>query len=102
MNKEEIEFIAKCLKEGKPLPDNCRYIIPFETKKKYELTYEDKEREEDILADIMVVPLQPVKTFGNPGRDQRSYGAGGNGGWTNKLIFGDNLHVLCVRGIYGK
>lgn len=83
LNKEEIEFITQCLKQGKPLPDNYRYIIPFETKKEYELTYEGKEREEDILADTMAVPLQPVKTFGN-----------GNGGWINKLIFGDNLQVL--------
>ncbi|MHC2993967.1 MAG: site-specific DNA-methyltransferase [Candidatus Atribacteria bacterium] len=83
LNKEEIEFITKRLKEGNSLPDNYRYIIPFETKKEYELTYEGKEREEDILADTMAVPLQPVKTFGN-----------GNGGWTNKLIFGDNLQVL--------
>jgi len=83
LNKEEIEFITKCLKEGNSLPDNYRYIIPFETKKEYELTYEGKEREEDILADTMAVPLQPVKTFGN-----------GNGGWANKLIFGDNLQVL--------
>nr|QNO51361.1 hypothetical protein FBLENPID_00013 [Methanosarcinales archaeon ANME-1 ERB6] len=86
MNKlsdEEIEFISKCLRECKPLPDSYRYVIPFETKKEYELTYEGKEREEDILADTMAVPLQPVKTFGD-----------GNGGWTNKLIFGDNLQVL--------
>lgn len=83
LNKEEIEFMTQCLKQGKPLPDSYRYIIPFETKKEYELTYEGKEREEDILADTMAVPLQPVKTFGN-----------GNGGWTNKLIFGDNLQVL--------
>lgn len=83
LNKEEIEFITKCLKGGNSLPDNYRHIIPFETKKEYELTYESKEREEDILADTMAVPLQPVKTFGN-----------GNGGWTNKLIFGDNLQVL--------
>lgn len=83
LNKGEIEFIAQCLKQGKPLPDSYRYIIPFETKKEYELTYDGKEREEDILADTMAVPLQPVKTFGN-----------GNGGWTNKLIFGDNLQVL--------
>jgi len=83
LSREEIEFITKSLKEGKPLLDSYRYIIPFETKKEYELTYEGKEREEDILADTMAVPLQPVKTFGN-----------GNGGWTNKLIFGDNLQVL--------
>jgi len=83
LNKEEIEFITKYLKEGKPLPESYRYVIPFEAKKEYELTYDGKEREEDILADTMAVPLQPVKTFGN-----------GNGGWTNKLIFGDNLQVL--------
>ncbi len=83
LNTEEIEFVAQCLKQGKPLPDSYKYIIPFETKKEYELTYEGKEREEDILADTMAVPLQPVKTFGN-----------GDGGWTNKLIFGDNLQVL--------
>lgn len=83
LSKEEIEFITKCLKENKPLPDSYRYIIPFETKKEYELTYDGKEREEDILADTMAVPLQPAKTFGN-----------GNGGWTNKVIFGDNLQVL--------
>ncbi|MBM3118254.1 MAG: site-specific DNA-methyltransferase [Chloroflexi bacterium] len=83
LSEEEIKFITRCLKEGKQLPDSYRHIIPFETKKEYELTYADKEREEDILADTMGVPLQPVKTFGNNGD-----------GWTNKLIFGDNLQVL--------
>lgn len=83
LSQSEIEFITQCLKEGKPLPDSYRYIIPFETKKEYELTYADKEREEDILADTFAVPLQPVKTFGSNGE-----------GWANKLIFGDNLQVL--------
>ncbi len=83
LSEQEIEFITRCLKEGKPLPGSYRYIIPFETKKEYELTYADKEREEDILADTFAVPLQPVKTFGSNGN-----------GWTNKLIFGDNLQVL--------
>jgi len=51
MNKlstEEIEFIMKCLKGNKPLPDSYRYIIPFETKKEYELTYDGKEQEGSI------------------------------------------------------
>lgn len=65
LNKEEVEFITKCLKGGKPLPDSYKYIIPFETKKEYELIYEGKEREEDILAYTMAVPPQPLKTFGN-------------------------------------
>jgi DNA modification methylase len=83
LGKQEIEFITQCLKEGRPLPDSYRHIIPFETKREYELTYADKEREEDVLADTFAVPLQPVKTFGSNGD-----------AWTNKLIFGDNLQVL--------
>lgn len=83
LNEQEIEFITQCLRAGKPLPDSYRHVIPFETKREYELTYADKEREEDILADTFAVPLQPVKTFGSNGD-----------GWTNKLIFGDNLQVL--------
>jgi len=83
LSGQEIEFIAQCLKEGKPLPDSYRYIIPFETKREYELTYADKGREEDILADTFAVPLQPVKAFGSNGDN-----------WTNMLIFGDNLQVL--------
>jgi site-specific DNA-methyltransferase (adenine-specific)/adenine-specific DNA-methyltransferase len=65
LSKEELEFITKCLKENKPFPDRHRHIIPLETKNEYELTYDGKEREEDILADTMAVPLQPAKTFGN-------------------------------------
>lgn len=33
LSEAEIEFVTCCLKEGKPLPDNYRYIIPFESKK---------------------------------------------------------------------
>jgi site-specific DNA-methyltransferase (adenine-specific)/adenine-specific DNA-methyltransferase len=83
LSEEEIKFITQCLKERKPLPDSYRHVIPFETKKEYELTYAEKEREENVLVDTMAVPLQPIKTFGNGGE-----------GWTNKLIFGDNLQVL--------
>ena len=32
LNKDEIEFITKCLNIGKPLPDNYRYIIHYEKK----------------------------------------------------------------------
>jgi len=82
--EQEIERIVSLLKEGKPLPEDYKAIL-FDTKKEYELIYADKEREEDILADTMAVPLQRVKTFRN--------GKNGNG-WTNMLIFGDNLQVL--------
>lgn len=76
-SEQEIEKIVSRLREGKTLL--------FDTKKEYELIYSDKEREEDILADTMAVPLQKIKTFRN--------GESGNG-WTNMLIFGDNLQIL--------
>lgn len=38
---------------------------------------------QDILADTLAVPLQPVRTFGKNGED-----------WHNMLIFGDNLQVM--------
>src|SRR5690606_6291367 len=65
------------------LPLDYKYILFPPEKKEYELVYAGKEREEDILADTMAVPLQPIKTFGTNGN-----------GWTNKLIFGDNLQVI--------
>jgi site-specific DNA-methyltransferase (adenine-specific)/adenine-specific DNA-methyltransferase len=52
-------------------------------KREYELVYHGKEREEDIIANPLAVPLQPVRTFGKNGDD-----------WHNMLIFGDNLQVL--------
>jgi len=82
--EQEIERIVSLLREGKPLPEDYKATL-FDTKKEYELIYANKEREEDILADTMAVPLQPVKTFRN--------GQKGDG-WTNMLIFGDNLQVL--------
>lgn len=84
LSEQEIERIVNLLKEGKPLPEDYKAIL-FETKKEYELIYAGKEREVDILADTMAVPLQKVKTFRN-GED--------GDGWTNMLIFGDNLQVL--------
>ena len=80
----EIEKVVSLLSEGKPLPEDFGPII-FENKKEYELVYADKEREVDILADTMAVPLQKVKTFRN---------GGDVGEWHNMLIFGDNLQVL--------
>jgi len=74
-----IELLVK----GEELPLDDKHILFPSEKKEYELVYASKEREEDILADTMAVPMQPIKTFGTNG-----------GGWTNKLIFGDNLQVM--------
>jgi DNA modification methylase len=84
LSDEQIDRITELLKEGKSLPEDYKASL-FETKKEYELVYEGKEREQDILADTMAVPLQKVKIF---------QGDGNVSDWTNMLIFGDNLQVL--------
>ena len=83
LRKRDRESIIELLRKGEDLPLDYKYILFPPEKIEYEMVYEDKEREEDILADTMAVPLQPIKTFGSNGN-----------GWTNKLIFGDNLQVM--------
>lgn len=62
-------------------PEWARVLFPPE-KREYELVYHGKDREEDIVADTLAVPLQPVRSFGK------------NDDWHNMLIFGDNLQVM--------
>jgi len=83
LNERDKERIIELLGKGEDLPLDYKHILFPPEKKEYELVYAGKEREEDILADTMAVPLQPIKTFGTNGN-----------GWTNKLIFGDNLQVM--------
>jgi len=83
LNKRDRERIIELLEKGGDLPLDYKHILFPPEKKEYELVYSGKEREEDILADTMAVPLQPIKTFGTNGN-----------GLTNKLIFGDNLQVM--------
>ena len=84
LSDDDIGKIIALLRAGKPLPEDY-YAALFDVKKEYELIYANKEREEDILADTWAMPFQPVKTFRN---------GKGQGDWTNKLIFGDNLQAL--------
>jgi len=84
LTKQQKEEIIKRIKEGKPLSDEYRFLIPFETEREYELTYAGKERKEDILVDTLSVPFQPIKKFGKVKE----------GEWHNMLIFGENLQAL--------
>ncbi len=83
LSEKNRERIIQVLESGEELPVDYKHVLFPPEKKEYELVYAGKEREEDILADTMAVPLQAVKTFGNNGNE-----------WTNKLIFGDNLQVM--------
>ncbi len=84
LTKQQKTEIIKKIKEDKPIPDEYQFLIPFETEREYELTYAGKERKEDILADTLSVPFQPIKKFGEVKE----------GEWHNMLIFGDNLQAL--------
>jgi len=81
--QQKDEFINK-IQEDKPISDDYRFLIPFETEREHELTYAGKERKEDILADTLSVPFQPIKKFGEIKESE----------WHNMLIFGDNLQAL--------
>jgi len=75
--------VIELLRRGEPLPQEwARELFPPE-RREYELLYYGKEREEDILANTMGVPLQPVRTFGQNGVTHQ-----------NMLVFGDNLQVM--------
>lgn len=83
MTEEERQEIIRRLQQGEELsPEWARVLFPPE-KREYELVYHGKERQEDIIADTLAVPLQKARTFGANGND-----------WQNKLIFGDNLQVM--------
>lgn len=87
MTPEQRQEIIRLLEQGEEISSEwARILFPAE-KREYELVYYGKEREEDILANTLAVPLQPVRTFG-------SNGGNGKGEWQNMLIFGDNLQVM--------
>jgi site-specific DNA-methyltransferase (adenine-specific)/adenine-specific DNA-methyltransferase len=83
LSKKDRQRIIEILESEEELPLDYKHILFPPERKEYELVYAGKDREEDILADTMAVPLQPIKTFGKNGN-----------GWTNKLIFGDNLQAM--------
>jgi site-specific DNA-methyltransferase (adenine-specific)/adenine-specific DNA-methyltransferase len=83
MTPEQKQELIRLLEAGEEIsPEWARVLFPPE-KREYELVYHGKEREEDIIADTLAVPLQPVRTFGKNGDD-----------WHNMLIFGDNLQAM--------
>jgi len=83
LTENQINVIIELLKEGKPLPEEYRWLL-FEGKQETELIYAGKARDIDVLTETMAVPLQKVKVFGDVKDNE----------WHNMLIFGDNLQVL--------
>jgi DNA modification methylase len=87
-SKKDRDSLIKILKGGKKIPSKYRYLFykDEDVAKEYELVYAGKARKEDIIADTLAAPLQEVRTFNSDNKF--------DDGWTNKLIFGDNLMAL--------
>jgi len=88
ISKKDRNDLIKLLQEGNDIPEKYQDILfaNGQKQKEYELTYAGKAREEDIIADTLAAPLQEVRTFNTDNKL--------DDGWTNKLIFGDNLMAL--------
>lgn len=91
LNYNEKQILIKLIEEGKQIPDDFRQKLFPTYQKEYELTYADKIRKEDLLADrdgSFAVPLQLDSIFN--GDEHEAF----SDGWRNMLIFGDNLQFL--------
>ena len=80
---DERTELADRIIRGQQIPREYRDALFPPDRQEYELTYFGKQREEEILAEVMSVPLQPIREFG-----------GSTDGWRNQLVFGDNLQAL--------
>ena len=97
LTENEKRDIVRYIEEGKELPEKYRFLL-FEGKKQVELLWNGKSDE----VTNVVLPFQTIEHIDEPrsevpkelqlslfdesGRQQK--------GWTNKLIWGDNKHIL--------
>lgn len=79
----ERQHIIELLESGENLDSSYKDILFPPDHEECKLEYAGKKRDEDILAETMAVPLQPIRTFGDTNSD-----------WHNMLIFGDNLQAM--------
>ena len=85
LTKEQRSYLAELINRGEDLPADCQHLLFPPQRREYELVYANKEREEDIIANTMAVPLQPGSIFGDA-----------DAAWHNRLIFGDNLQAMAT------
>lgn len=99
LEDNEIRDITKYLEEGKPLPDKYRFLL-FEEKREVELAWNGKTNE---VCNV-VLPFQIIEQIDEP-REEKNVNLQLDfsnldergrqlGGWTNKLIWGDNKLIL--------
>jgi adenine-specific DNA-methyltransferase len=98
LSEDEKAEIKRLIDAGRSLPDKYRWRL-FETPRETELIWPGKTSE----VTNVVLPFQTIEQIDEPRAeasgsfgDLFSVGAGGrqSGGWSNKLIWGDNKLVL--------
>ncbi|WP_052207303.1 DNA methyltransferase [Sinomonas humi] len=86
LTQQDRKLIADTVLRDGRLPLEMRDLLFPEERREATLAFSGKSRKEDVIADTMAVPLQPIRTFGS----SRSTADD----WSNSLIFGDNLQAL--------
>jgi site-specific DNA-methyltransferase (adenine-specific)/adenine-specific DNA-methyltransferase len=98
LSTEEKQEIIRHVEGGKPLPDKYRFLL-FDEKREVELVWNGKNR--DITQ--VVLPFQTIEHVDEPRPKTNGKLRMGSlfddrgrqsGGWTNKLIWGDNKLIL--------
>lgn len=99
LSDNDIRDINRYLQSGKPLPDKYRFLL-FEDKREVELVWKGKTNE----VTNVVLPFQVIEQVDEPRAEKDlkmqmglfEYDNRGRqkGGWTNKLIWGDNKLIL--------
>lgn len=98
LSDNEIRDITKLLEQGKPLPDEYRFLL-FDDKREVELVWSGKTNE---VCNV-VLPFQTIEQVDEPRAETEvrlqpdlfSQTTGRQlAGWNNKLIWGDNKFVL--------
>ncbi len=85
LTAEQRAELLRIIDQGDELSTEWAKILFPPDRREHELVYHGKERREDVIANTLSVPLQPMRSFAN-GQP--------NGAWHNMLIFGDNLQVM--------
>lgn len=75
--------LINLLEAGEEIPADYKHLLFPPERQEYELVYGGKEREEEVLAETMGVPLQAIRSF--EGKDST---------WHNLLISGDNVQTM--------
>ena len=106
LSEQEKQFVVQCLDEGRPLPDQYRFLL-FGDKKDVELVWNAKTSE----VTNIVLPFQTIEIVDEPRAEKPedaksedskkqldlfSFDERGRqiAGWTNKLVWGDNKLIL--------